>query len=363
MKHGISTLARITGCATILLTASCRDTVNQDEPGGGDAVLMETLQSRLVEAFAAPEWQGVWEQVYRVMASDDELDLAWIKPEAQAILTLLRAQENLQPYADWFEQRYEYLDAAYDVVEACAPVAYARAPEPSDYATLLAPPRTKPPAPLPPSVEQAIESALYGRAEWDRRLAGRPLPPRAEALKPMLRRIFIEEGVPPELIWVAEVESTFNPAARSPVGAVGLFQFMPATAKVFHMRVSPVDQRLDPEKNTRAAAQYLRQLYRRFGSWPLALAAYNGGQGRVARLLRTHNGTTFNDIAAALPAETRMYVPRVMALIALRENIDPDRLPSVARSGTRPSTGTTWALLSRSSYQQLSRHDQTVSYR
>jgi membrane-bound lytic murein transglycosylase D len=346
MNHTTGNLLRVSTIATLLLTASCRDTGSLDEPGG-NTVPVEALQSRLVEAFATPEWQGVWEQVYRVMASDDELDLAWIKPEAQAILTLLRAQENLHPYADWFEQRYEYLDAAYDAVEACAPAAYARAPVPPDYATLLAPHRTEPPAPLPAGVEQAIESVLYGRAEWDRRLAGRPLPPRAEALKPILRRIFIEEGVPPELIWVAEVESTFNPAARSPVGAVGLFQFMPATAKVFGMKVTPVDQRLDPEKNTRAAAQYLRQLYRRFGSWPLALAAYNGGQGRVARLLRTHEGTTFNDIAAALPAETRMYVPRVMALIALRENIDPDQLPGVARFGPRTRPDPTLALLAR----------------
>jgi membrane-bound lytic murein transglycosylase D len=112
---------------------------------------------------------------------------------------------------------------------------------------------------------------------------------------------------------------------------------MPATAKAFGMKTNPVDQRLDPEKNTRAAARYLRQLYRRFGSWPLALAAYNGGQGRVARLLRTHEGTTFNDIAAALPAETRMYVPRVMALIALRENTNPDLLPSAARNGVNSS--------------------------
>lgn len=155
------------------------------------------------------------------------------------------------------------------------------------------------------------------------------MPERAAVLAPRLREIFREEGVPPELIWVAEVESSFNPAARSPVGALGLFQFMPATAESFGLSVSPVDQRLDPEMNARAAAQYLRQLYQRFGSWQLALAAYNGGQGRVARLLRQHEASRFEDIAPFLPSETQMYVPKVMATVQLREGIDPRTLPGI----------------------------------
>ncbi|HMO51890.1 MAG TPA: lytic transglycosylase domain-containing protein [Kiritimatiellia bacterium] len=331
MKGGSSNVLRVGAAAFILLTASCRDTGRLDA-SGGDVDPLEAIRTSLVAEFSSPEWRGVWEQVYRALASDDELEAAWLKPEAEAILTLLRSREELIAYADWFEQKSDYLYAAYDAVEACAPADYVRAPVPTEYTVMLAPPRPEVATPLAPEIKATIESMLYGRAEWDRRLADRPLPARAPAMKPVLRRIFIEEGVPPELIWVAEVESTFNPAARSPVGAVGLFQFMPATAKAFGLRVSPVDQRLDPEKNARAAAQYLRQLYRRFGSWPLALAAYNGGQGRVARLLNTHEGATFNDIAAALPAETRMYVPRVMALIALREDMNPDLLPSAALS-------------------------------
>lgn len=338
MKPALSRLLRAFGPALLLLALSCREAGSVDE-AGGEADPVEALRTRLVEEFATPEWRGIWEQVYRAMASEDTLDRAWLKPEAAAILKLLRSREEWSPYADWFEPRCDYLVAAADAVEACAPAGYARAPIPPDYAATVAPPRPEPPAPMPPAAVAAMESVLYGRAEWERRLAGRPVPPRATALKPVLRRIFLEEGVPPELIWVAEVESTFNPAARSPVGAVGLFQFMPATAEAFGLRLAPADQRLDPEKNTRAAAQYLRQLYRRFGSWPLALAAYNGGQGRVARLLRTHQGSTFNDIAAALPAETRMYVPRVMALIALRENMNPDRLPSATRNVAPPGSG------------------------
>jgi len=347
MKHRIGTLLRTGAVVMILLTVSCRDA------GGGVEVLddvdpVEAIRTSLVEEFATPEWRGVWEQVYKALASEDAMDRAWLKPEAAAILKLLRAKEELNPYADWFEQRCEYLNTAYDAVEEYAPDEYVRVPVPEDYAELMAPPRPESAASLPPALEKTIEAVVCDRTEWMQRLAGRPVPARAAALKPILRRIFIEEGVPPELIWVAEVESTFNPSARSPVGAVGLFQFMPATAKAFGMRMTPVDQRLDPEKNTRAAAQYLRQLYRRFGSWSLALAAYNGGQGRVARLLRTHNGSSFEDIAAALPAETRMYVPRVLAVIALRENINPDQLPSVAHYGGLPATGFTLALVFQS---------------
>lgn len=165
------------------------------------------------------------------------------------------------------------------------------------------------------------------RVNWDRKLAGRSMPVRAEKLAPDLKRIFAEEGVPPELIWLAEVESSFNPSARSPVGATGLFQFMPATAERFGMKLAPTDERLDPHKSARAAAQYLHFLHGRFGSWPLALAAYNAGEGRVGRTLRSHNGSTFADIADHLPSETQMYVPKVLSTVQLREGINPEDLP------------------------------------
>jgi membrane-bound lytic murein transglycosylase D len=86
------------------------------------------------------------------------------------------------------------------------------------------------------------------------------------------------------------------------------------------------DERSHPEKSARAAAQYLRQLHGRFGSWPLALAAYNGGQGRVSRTLKKQNATTFEEIADALPAETRMYVPKVLATIEVRAGIAPEKI-------------------------------------
>ena len=101
---------------------------------------------------------------------------------------------------------------------------------------------------------------------------------------------------------------------------------MPATAQEFGLRLSPADERLDALKNARAAAKYLKQLHARFGDWSLALAAYNCGQGRVSKSLRASGGRTFDDIHDQLPAETRMYVPKIAALLQLRENADLDRL-------------------------------------
>ncbi|HAL92078.1 MAG TPA: hypothetical protein DCM68_03535 [Verrucomicrobia bacterium] len=177
-----------------------------------------------------------------------------------------------------------------------------------------------------PAVEQARNRYVESKQVWLRKLANRPAPARAAALLPDLKRVFRAEGVPPELVWQAEAESTFNPAARSPVGAAGLYQFMPATAQQFGLRLSPVDERLDAVKNARAAAQYLRMLHRRFGNWPLAFAAYNCGEGRVSKTLRSTGGKTFDDIHDKLPAETRMYVPKIAALVQLRENADLERL-------------------------------------
>jgi membrane-bound lytic murein transglycosylase D len=125
--------------------------------------------------------------------------------------------------------------------------------------------------------------------------------------------------VPTELVWLAEVESSFDPSARSPAGAVGLFQLMPATAKSLDLSLWPWDERRNPEKSARAAAVYLRSLHKRFDDWPLALAAYNAGEGRVSDLLRKRKARSFDAISDALPAETQMYVPKVEATVLKRE--------------------------------------------
>jgi membrane-bound lytic murein transglycosylase D len=133
--------------------------------------------------------------------------------------------------------------------------------------------------------------------------------------------------VPPELAWLAEVESSLDAAAESPAGALGLYQFMPVTAQRFGLRTGGSDDRTSPEKSARAAAQYLRLLHQRFGSWGLALAAYNAGEGRVGRILRKRAARTFDEIAEDLPSQTRTYVPKVIATLAVREKAILNALP------------------------------------
>jgi membrane-bound lytic murein transglycosylase D len=137
-------------------------------------------------------------------------------------------------------------------------------------------------------------------------------------------------GMPRELIYLALIESNFNPTAKSRVKAVGMWQFMSATARQFGLSVGrKVDERKDPAKATDAALAYLDQLHDRFGSWYLAAAAYNSGQGTVSKALRTVTGRTtgtdadFFRILPKLPKETQEYVPKLIA--SARVGADRDR--------------------------------------
>ena len=101
-----------------------------------------------------------------------------------------------------------------------------------------------------------------------------------------------------------------------------MFQLMKPTAKSLGLSTWFPDERLNAEKNARAAAIYLRQLHGRFGDWRLALAAYNAGETRVSQLLKKSKQRTFDAIAAKLPAETQMYVPKVEATLRKRESVE-----------------------------------------
>ena len=140
------------------------------------------------------------------------------------------------------------------------------------------------------------------------------------AMIPRLKKVFVKEGVPQQWVWMAEVESALNPRAKSSAGAVGLFQLMPGTARRFGLQTTPVDDRMQPEKSAGAAAQYLKFLHREFGCWSLALAAYNAGEGRVKEIMKKRKARTFNEVERYLPSETRAYVPKVMAIVARRED-------------------------------------------
>lgn len=145
---------------------------------------------------------------------------------------------------------------------------------------------------------------------------------RLEEWRPLVAPILEEEGVPAELAAVILVESGGDLAALSPKGARGLWQLMPDTARRYGLTVdSRVDERLNVEKSTHAAARYLRDLYVQFGSWPLALAAYNTGEQNLQRAINRSRSNEFSvlSVLGLLPLETRNYVPAVLTAMQLTQ--------------------------------------------
>ncbi len=252
------------------------------------------------------QWNAFAVRLQSALEGGSLEELAAYEAEARAALIGLRLLPGYEDYADWLEQRIDEIQGAKQAVAPLPP-----------------PPGTKSPLRVVPLIPH------YDL--WLARVRTRPIPANAAKLMPRLRAAFVAEGVPPELAWLAEAESSLNPSARSPVGAKGLFQFMPDTAKAMGLSTFLPDERTDSDKSARAAARYLKSLHGKFGSWPLALAAYNAGEGRVRRALSARGAKDFAGVASALPAETRMYVPKVCALVALRAGVPPERI-AVPRS-------------------------------
>jgi len=143
---------------------------------------------------------------------------------------------------------------------------------------------------------------------------------RMEKYKAIMLPILEEENVPPELFYVAMIESGLNARALSYAYASGYWQFISSTAKIYDLKKDHwVDERSDFEKSTRAAARYFKDLYSYFGDWYLSLAAYNCGQARVNRIIK-RQGTRDYWKLTRLPRETRNYVPNVMAAIYVAQN-------------------------------------------
>jgi membrane-bound lytic murein transglycosylase D len=267
------------------------------------------LGQQMFDTFAPPEvkeqyafptreqWDQFAGRLERALDGDSLEGLAALGPEARAALDASGTLPGYTDYADWLETRIDEIEGA-----------------------RLAVAHPAPPAAAPPA-QGPRPSAIPYYGLWLSRERGRPVPPRAASLMPALRAAFAAEGVPPELAWIAEAESTLNPGARSPSGAAGLFQLTPDTAHALGLSTFLPDDRTNPEKSARAAARLLAQLHARFGSWPLALAAYNAGEGRLSRLLASKGAHDFAGISGSLPAETRMYVPKVCALVKVRTGL------------------------------------------
>lgn len=244
--------------------------------------------------------QKILLELQQAMDGTNIYRLSTLRQTATQVIPLLRKFEETEPLGDWLQTRMDYLQAAQELereVRVMAPK------------TPGAPPLSAP-------------SLKMERQVWKRVLDKRPWPPLAKSCVPQLKATFAAQGAPPELVWLAEVESSFNAKARSPAGAAGMFQLVPQTAKDEQLSLWPWDERLQPEKSAGAAARYLRALHSHYGDWELALAAYNAGEGRVDKLLKQQNAHSFEAIARRLPAETQMYVPKVEATVREREGVE-----------------------------------------
>ena len=164
----------------------------------------------------------------------------------------------------------------------------------------------------------------------------------------MIFDVFRAKGLPEDLAFTAMIESGFNPTAVSRVGAKGLWQFMAPTARLYGLRVDRwVDERLDPEKSTVAAAGYLNDLYVRYGSWELAQAAYNAGEVKIDKAIRGTGSSDFWDLSRSkyLRRETKDFVPAIQAAMLIGRDpgqygfdTSPVAMPDVERVAVPAAT-------------------------
>lgn len=158
---------------------------------------------------------------------------------------------------------------------------------------------------------------------------------RAGRYEQRIRSVLRQKGLPEDLLWLSMVESAHDPRAKSPVGAAGLWQFMPETGKVYGLAQDRwADQRFNPVAATEAAASLLSDLKRRFGTWDLAMASYNMGYGGIVGLLKRYNTNDYwalSELEGGLPWETTLYVPKILALAVVMKNLELFGFKELAR--------------------------------
>lgn len=187
------------------------------------------------------------------------------------------------------------------------------------------PPETIPSSDIPIILNGPVQhflEAFTGNGEFRRRMeVGLN---RASRYLPMIRAHLRSKGLPLDIAYLPLIESAFSNRARSRARAVGMWQFIASTGRLYGLSISPLlDERRDPEEATRAAVAHLDDLYNRFGDWYLALAAYNSGSGNVRRAIRRSGSRDFWRLRRFLPRETRNYVPAFLASIIVAK--DPQR--------------------------------------
>ena len=275
------------------------DTISAVGQGVFQALAPEGMQEEY-EVASGAEMRESLQGLMGAFAGESMAALAAQRENAKSLLGMMKAFPPLAGQAEWLENHLDFLEVA-SALNGLE-MAEKRKPVPTGTAAK--------------GKERALATKMF-----QTKVASKPVPKGAAAWKDVAKKAFREEGVPEALVWQAEVESAWNPAARSPAGAVGLYQFMKGTARENGLKTEPEDERLDGEKSARAAARYLEKLYGRFGDWALALAGYNCGPARVAKLLKECEATDFDGIAAKLPTETRLYVPKIDAVMQAREKV------------------------------------------
>lgn len=162
---------------------------------------------------------------------------------------------------------------------------------------------------------------------------------RAGRFLPMMKTAAKDHGLPEDISYLVLLESGANPDARSPANALGMWQFMPATARSYGLRVdSWVDERLDPEKSTKAAMLYLKDLYGMFGCWRLAISAYNSGENKLNNVLCKEDANEYEEISSSrmLKRETREFFPRFQAIALIAKAPEKYGFPTINGEKHRP---------------------------